>query len=218
MITRIKAENFRCLRSVDVPLRPFQIFVGPNGSGKSALMDVLAFLQTLTADHLDAAVAERTDNFHDLVWGREGNEFTLSVDAAPLPDSWPTSNKDGASPFVRYEVTIRADVLREVVTNRTGKIRVHRGSETLTIASGGARWHKLNVLPQARLVLHQCRTRSSACTQSYARVLPGRIISRKRSGLESLSAIPPSATMAVSVWWPSKLTISALLNLHPGTR
>lgn len=80
MITRIEAYDFRCFREVKQSLRPFQILVGPNASGKSAFMDVLAFLGTLVSEGLDAAIGERTENFHDLVWGREGNGFRLAVE------------------------------------------------------------------------------------------------------------------------------------------
>jgi predicted ATPase len=44
-------------------------------------MDVLAFLGTFVAENLDAAIAQRTTNFHDLVWGREGNRLRLAVEA-----------------------------------------------------------------------------------------------------------------------------------------
>ncbi len=125
MITRVKAENFRCLRSVDVRLRPFQILVGPNGSGKSALMDALAFVRTLTAENLTAAIAERTDNFHDLVWGREGNRFSLSLDVT-APGENAIGGDGGPTRFVRYEVTIRADVAEEVVQIEKERIVVHR--------------------------------------------------------------------------------------------
>ena len=81
MITRIEAYGFRCLKETKQSLRPFQILVGPNASGKSAFMDALAFLGTLVSEGLEAAVTERIENFHDLVWGREGNELCLAVEA-----------------------------------------------------------------------------------------------------------------------------------------
>lgn len=42
MLDRIEIVNFRCLRSVKVPLRPLTILVGPNDSGKSALLTAIA--------------------------------------------------------------------------------------------------------------------------------------------------------------------------------
>jgi len=135
MITRIKAENFRCLRSVDVPLRPFQILVGPNGSGKSAFMDVLAFLRTLTAEHLDAAVSERTANFHDLVWGRTGNQFSLSLEAAPAAGFGAAQNGH-TFPVARYHLRVRADVASETIVIEEEKIAILReqGGDELPVA------------------------------------------------------------------------------------
>src|SRR6266702_13361 len=81
MFRRIEAHHYRSLKSVDQSLGPFEILVGPNGSGKSSFLDVIAFLSTLVAEGLEAAVEERTANFHDLVWGREGDCFKLGVEA-----------------------------------------------------------------------------------------------------------------------------------------
>src|ERR1035437_949275 len=129
MITRVKAENFRCLRSVDVCLRPFQILVGPNGSGKSALMDALAFVRTLTSEYLSAAIFERTENFHDLVWGREGNGFSLSLEVTAPGES--ASGEDGRSArFARYEVAIDAEVADELPEIEKERIVVHRAGAT----------------------------------------------------------------------------------------
>jgi predicted ATPase len=132
MITRIKAENFRCLRSIDVRLRSFQILVGPNGSGKSALMDALAFIRTLTAEYLNPAISERTENFHDLVWGREGNRFSLSLEVT-APGESAIDGNGGAARFARYEVAIRADVAEEVVQIEKEKVEIHRAGATLEL-------------------------------------------------------------------------------------
>jgi len=129
MITRVKAENFRCLRSVDVRLRPFQILVGPNGSGKSALMDALAFVRTLTAEYLSAAIFERTENFHDLVWGREGNRFSLSLEVT-APSESAFSEDGGPARFARYEAAIGKDVADELDQIEKEKVVVHREGTT----------------------------------------------------------------------------------------
>ena len=65
MITRVEATNFRCL-----------VLVGPNSSAKSAFLDVIGFIGDLVSLGLKGALAERTDNFYDLVWGREGASFS----------------------------------------------------------------------------------------------------------------------------------------------
>ena len=72
MIRRIQALNYRCLRYVDVRLDRFHVLVGPNASGKSTLLDVVTFLGDLVSGGLGSAIEQRTRNFQDLVWGRQG--------------------------------------------------------------------------------------------------------------------------------------------------
>ncbi len=43
-IERLKVQNFRALRDVELNLTPLTVLLGPNGSGKSTIFDVFAFL------------------------------------------------------------------------------------------------------------------------------------------------------------------------------
>jgi predicted ATPase len=108
MITRIQASNYRCLRSVDQPLGPFHVLVGPNASGKSTFLDVVAFLRTVVSQNLDTAISDRTENFHDLVWGRQENRFELGIDAQ-IPRFTNAPIRHLASDIVRYTLAIRID-------------------------------------------------------------------------------------------------------------
>ncbi len=107
MISLIEALNFRCLRYVRQPLGPFHVLVGPNASGKTTFLDVVSFLGRLVSDGLQAAIDERTQNFQDLVWGRQGDEFELALEATIPPDR----RQELTKPFktVRYEVRIGID-------------------------------------------------------------------------------------------------------------
>ncbi len=91
MITRVEVTNFRCL-----------VLVGPNSSAKSAFLDVIGFIGDLVSLGLKGALAERTDNFYDLVWGREGASFSLSIEAQ-MPSRGPDA---GNCPTIRYEVRV----------------------------------------------------------------------------------------------------------------
>lgn len=93
---------------MDVRLDRFQVAVGPNGSGKSAFFDVLAFLRDVVCEGLETAVARRTTNFQDLVWGRPDDplRFELAVEmdipreaAARLPE-------DAGFRAFRYELAV----------------------------------------------------------------------------------------------------------------
>ncbi len=80
MITKVEARGFQCLRDVSQSLKPYQILVGPNGSGKSAFLDVIAFIGDVMSRGVQGAVAKRTSNFYDLVWGRKERSFTLALE------------------------------------------------------------------------------------------------------------------------------------------
>ena len=59
-ITRLRLENWRTFRALDLPLRSRAFLVGPNAAGKSNLLDALLFLHDLAAPvggGLQAAVA-----------------------------------------------------------------------------------------------------------------------------------------------------------------
>ena len=95
-------------------------------------MDALAFVRTLTAEYLNPAISERTENFHDLVWGREGNRLGLSLEVT-APSESAIDGNGGAARFARYEVAIRADVAEEVVQIEKEKIEIHRAGATLEL-------------------------------------------------------------------------------------
>jgi predicted ATPase len=82
MITWVEASGYRCLREISQPLLPYQVLVGPNGSGKSTFLDVIGFLSDLVNGGVAQAVGNRSENFHDLVWGRTGNSFRLEIVAS----------------------------------------------------------------------------------------------------------------------------------------
>ena len=86
MIRLIEARNYRCLQYVRQPLGNFHVLVGPNASGKTTFLDVVAFLGRLVSDGLDAAIEERSSNFSDLLWKKEGRDFELAIEAA-IPDA-----------------------------------------------------------------------------------------------------------------------------------
>jgi energy-coupling factor transporter ATP-binding protein EcfA2 len=48
MITRLYANNFRCLVAFETQFDSFNVLCGPNGAGKSSVFDVLKFIQDLT--------------------------------------------------------------------------------------------------------------------------------------------------------------------------
>ena len=104
-LSLIQARGFRALRYVRQPLRPFQVLVGANASGKTTFLDVPAFLGRLVGAGLDTAVNERSRNFEDLTWRREGGGIELAIEAA-IPGEL-QKKLTGPYDTVRYEVAIR---------------------------------------------------------------------------------------------------------------
>jgi len=108
MIRLIEALNFRCLRYIRRPLESFHVLVGPNASGKTTFLDVVAFLGDLVTDDVEEAVAKRTQNFHDLVWRREGERFEAAIEVA-IPEARRQLLERPEWAVVRYEAAIGLD-------------------------------------------------------------------------------------------------------------
>jgi len=58
MITRVRIQNFRCLRDVELHLTPLTVLVGPNASGNSS-GQALPVVAALQQDLLTAVQATR---------------------------------------------------------------------------------------------------------------------------------------------------------------
>ncbi len=108
MIKQIEASNFRCLKYTNIQLEPFQVLVGPNASGKTTFLDVVAFLGHLVSEGLDYALGQRTQDFRDLTWGRDGKKFELAVEAL-IPQEIHTQYHSNSYDTIRYEVAIGLD-------------------------------------------------------------------------------------------------------------
>ncbi|MCK6483013.1 MAG: AAA family ATPase [Phycisphaerae bacterium] len=157
MITLIEALNFRCLRYVRQPLKPFHILVGPNASGKSTFLDVVTFLGHLVSSGLDAAVEKRSENFHDLVWGRKAARFELAIEAS-IPDEHQPPLDSPDYDLIRYELALgineetdKVSLLNEqILLGRSDEVESKRdrgvGGEppgTLFLERADARWKPL---------------------------------------------------------------------------
>ena len=111
MITLVEALNYRCLRYVQRPMKPFHVLVGPNASGKTTFMDVISFLSDIVAEGLDAALFQRSPLPEELLFARAGDCLELAVEAripAELRELTSRPDLDTA----RYEVAIGFDDAR----------------------------------------------------------------------------------------------------------
>ena len=100
-ITRIRLENWRNFREVDVPLQQRTFIVGPNASGKSNLLDAVRFLRDVANVGLQQALELRggISKVRALA-GRQEPGLTLDVsigEASNAPPTW------------RYRLAIRRE-------------------------------------------------------------------------------------------------------------
>lgn len=91
MITRIYADNFRCLTDFELSLGEASIFLGGNGSGKSTVFDVLRKVQQLVVgkNKLDEVLAQDDLSLHqttdrqsielDLDFGSTEYRYALTI-------------------------------------------------------------------------------------------------------------------------------------------
>jgi predicted ATPase len=101
MITKIEALNYRALRYISQPLLPFQVLIGPNASGKTTFLDVIALLaEAVASPNIAEAFQQRTPDFRDMTWMRQGEWFEFAIEA-DVPE-------DIQSKFrhLRYEVRL----------------------------------------------------------------------------------------------------------------
>ncbi|HHC25439.1 MAG TPA: ATP-binding protein, partial [Desulfobacterales bacterium] len=123
MISLIETLHYCCLKHGSRPLSSFNVLVGPNASGKTTFLDVISFLSRLVSEGPEAAVAERTANFYDLVWGRTGYCFELAIEAA-LPGDIRERLADQQFSRIRYEVSIGMNSYDEIsILAETGLLR-----------------------------------------------------------------------------------------------
>ena len=130
MITQIEALNYRCLRSVRIPLKPFHVLVGPNASGKSTFLDIVGFLRDLISEGLDAAITNRAPNPQELLFRGKGDCLQLSVEAR-IPDRLRKLITTPELDTARYQVAIGFDDTQRQFEIKNETLLLKRSKEQL---------------------------------------------------------------------------------------
>ncbi len=125
MIKRIRVQNFKSLRDIDVNLGLTNVLVGPNMSGKSNFIDAFSFLTDLVvpaggAQSLANAMIKR-GGFQELAWKGEGptlNVITYTLDGTAV-------GKQGETVEWKYHLEILGE-------RRFGSVNVQREELSLT--------------------------------------------------------------------------------------
>ena len=79
MIKKIRIENYKSLKDVEIELSKFNVLIGPNAGGKSNLMDSLAFLSEIAQGEVSGAFNLR-GGFERVVFGGKGGKINFSLE------------------------------------------------------------------------------------------------------------------------------------------
>ena len=61
MLDRVQISDYRCLRDVDVPLKPLTILIGPNNTGKSSFLSALELFRNAGRERENTVAIESID-------------------------------------------------------------------------------------------------------------------------------------------------------------
>jgi len=180
VIREIQTDSYRCLNSIVQSLNPIEILIGANASGKSTFLDVVAFLGDFIRNGLEAAVAARTTNFHDLVWGREGSSFLISVEAC-IPEGRGRRGALSGADTIRYDLGISLDTVTETLGVTYEQAVVSGGSQPdlKIIERNGTHLQFLSEVPRG---------------QSYDR-------DQQHRSYSGLTSVPADSNFPVAAWF-----------------
>ena len=106
MLTRLKVQNFRSIRELDLRLSPFTALVGPNGSGKSTVLAAL--------DHRSVLAPSWRHLPGDIVIER--------IESSGLASrSIPSSTTGGHFNVAVQHLRLNLDVMREATELKSGE-------------------------------------------------------------------------------------------------
>src|SRR4051794_9359974 len=103
-LVELEVENFRSLRSVQIPLGPVNVLVGPNGAGKTNVLKVFRFLADMIRTDL-VPTMEQHGGFDETLF--RGGESVPSQFQIKLAGTW-TSHATPDKPD-EYELKVALD-------------------------------------------------------------------------------------------------------------
>ena len=110
MITRIKAENFKCFKRLDLPLRNLTVLAGLNGSGKSSVMQAIFYMRHCV-QRAGRGVSSVLLRDHGLHFVNAGDVFyQFSPDGAERVLVGAESDGDAGKEALNYEFVANPEV------------------------------------------------------------------------------------------------------------
>lgn len=124
MLTRLYAENFKCLASVGLDFAPLTVLVGPNGSGKSSVLEALRKVSDLLTQRNNTEALFPTDSLTR--WDTRSEQlFQLEV---RLPGE---GDGSGSLPGGLYRYTLRLSHDKLRAKNRIAEEKLNFEGKTL---------------------------------------------------------------------------------------
>jgi predicted ATPase len=162
-LDRLRVENYRSLRDIDLKLAPLNVLIGANASGKSNILDALRFLAQGAQEKDFARAMGSRGNVVQLAWkGAEAGFVVLRAHFVSQPE--------------RYDWTVRVD-RKGFDYELTEDLRLYRGSappsQLLHSHQGGGWWWSGSRDEEVRLSLAQptgCALSAASVDESF----PGR--------------------------------------------
>jgi predicted ATPase len=125
MLTRLRVENFKALKNLDLPLRTRNVFIGPNKSGKSTILQVLQFLTQLVNVGDVSRVFNGELGFQQLLW-KGISEGNIRVD---IWGHGSASASDRSPAEFYYSIEFGLDALRNLAILSEGLTVTMNGKE-----------------------------------------------------------------------------------------
>src|SRR5438046_9784468 len=121
MLTKLRIENFKALKDIDLTLRQRNIFIGPNKSGKSSILQALQILTRLMNAKDVTTVLGGELGLQQWLWkGHSDNEIRISTwgdDSPPDTDLEPIE--------FRYSIHFGIDAMKSLcITNEFLEVKV----------------------------------------------------------------------------------------------
>lgn len=130
MLTRIYADNFRCLVNFELKLDCLTLFMGPNGSGKTSVFEVLRRVQQFMAG--DCKVQQAFPYRELTRWQSRGEqrfELDLQVEGSLLHYLLLVDHQEGGTRCRVKEESLTEEG-KPLFLNRNGEVRLFRDNYT----------------------------------------------------------------------------------------
>ena len=106
LLSRVRIENFKCIQSVSLNIKPLTIILGPNGSGKSSILQALQLIkQSMDGDlNLNGNIV-RLGSFRDNVLNKDEDSWvTIEVGVTPKKEKLDTLREYSLAKLVSKKV------------------------------------------------------------------------------------------------------------------